>query len=116
MIKFIDRLLDRVTMYRLILYYLLVLLGAAGVLSAFGLLPFSPVSLLFTTAFLFAACWVTNTIFAMTFAVPANTESLYISALILALIITPIVPLKSISDLYFLLWVSVLAMTSKFII
>ncbi|MBI1277088.1 MAG: oxidoreductase [Anaerolineaceae bacterium] len=116
MIKFIDRLLDRVTMYRLILYYLLVLLGVAGILSTFGLLPFSPISLLFTTAFLFAACWVTNTIFAMTFAVPTNTESVYISALILALIITPVAPLKSMPDMYFLLWVSVLAMSSKFII
>lgn len=116
MIKFIDRLLDRVTMYRLILYYLLVLLGVAGILSALGLLPFSPISLLFTTAFLFATCWVTNTIFAITFAVPTNTESVYISALILAFIITPITPLKSMPDMYFLLWVSVLAMASKFIV
>ncbi len=116
MIKFIDRLLDRVTMYRLILYYLLVLLGAAGILSAMGMLPFTPIALLFTTAFLFATCWVANTIFAMTFAVPTNTESVYISALILALIITPVAPLKSMPDMYFLLWVSVLAMASKFII
>ncbi|MBA3868176.1 MAG: RnfABCDGE type electron transport complex subunit D [Anaerolineae bacterium] len=116
MIKSIDRLLDRVTMYRLILYYLLVLLGAAGVMSALGMLAFSPISLLFTTAFLFAACWVTNTIFAMTFAAPTNTESVYITALILALIITPITPLKSMPDMYFLLWVSVLAMASKFIL
>ncbi len=116
MIKAIDRLLDRVTMYRLILYYLLALLGIAGILSTFGFLPFSPISLLFTTAFVFAACWVTNTIFALTFAAPTNTESVYISALILALIITPVVPLKSMSDMYFLLWVSVLAMASKFII
>ncbi len=116
MIKFVDKLLDRVTMYRLILYYLLVLLGAASVLSALGLLPFSPISLLFTSAFLFATCWVTNTIFAITFAAPTNTESVYISALILALIITPVAPLKSMPDMYFLLWVSVLAMASKFII
>lgn len=116
MIKSIDRLLDRITMYRLVLYYLLVLLGVAGILSALGLLPFSAISLLFTTAFLFAACWVTNAIFSMTFAVPTNTESVYISALILSLIITPVVPLKSMSDMYFLLWVSILAMASKFIV
>lgn len=116
MIKLIDRFLDRITMYRLILYYLLMLVGVAVVLSTLGLLPFSPIALLFTTAFLFAACWGTNTIFAMTFAVPTNVESVYISAIILALIITPVVPLKSMSDLYFLLWVSVLAMSSKFIL
>lgn len=116
MIKFIDKLLDRVTMYRLILYYLVALLLAAGTLSAFRVLPFDPISLLFTTVFLLAACWCTNTIFAITFSAPTNTESVYISALILALIITPVTPLKSMSDMYFLLWVSVLAMASKFII
>ena len=44
---------------------------------------------------------------------PTNVESTYISALILALIITP---LQSYNDLWFLGWAAVLAMASKYIL
>src|SRR5690349_11470035 len=90
MLKFADSLLNRITMYRLVLYYLIFLLGVALTLSFGGALPYDPFALLFTVGFLIAACWITNTIFARAFGVPANVESAYISALILALIITPL--------------------------
>ncbi len=109
----IDDVLNAITMYRLVLYYLLFLVGAALILSFAGLLPYDPFGLLFSTTFLTAACWLTNTIFARTFKVPANVESVYISALILALIITPLV---NFSDLWFLGWAAVLAMASKYIL
>ena len=64
-----------------------------------ALAPYSPLWLLISTLFLVAVCWATNTLFAKTFQVPANVESVYISALILALIITPA---KSPGDLWFL--------------
>jgi glycine betaine catabolism B len=47
------------------------------------------------------------------FDVPTNVESVYISALILALIVAPI---QSYADLWFLGWVAVLAMASKYIL
>ena len=113
MLKLIDDLLNRITMYRLVLYYLIFLVGVAVLLSFARILSYDPYALLFSTAFLLAACAITNWIFARTFGVPANVESAYISALILALIITP---LQSYNDLWFLGWAAVLSMASKYIL
>lgn len=108
-----DNLLDRVTMYRLVLYVLLGQLGIAAILGAVGLLPFSPVALLVSTAFLFLLCWAANTLLARIFGVPTNVESATITALILALIIDPA---RSAGDLQFLGWAAILAMSSKYIL
>jgi glycine betaine catabolism B len=113
MMKAVDNLLNRITMYRLVLYYLIFLLAAALMLSLVGVLSYDPTAILFSTAFLLVVCALTNGIFARTFGVPSNVESTYISALILALIITP---LQSYSDLWFLGWAGVLAMASKYIV
>ncbi len=113
MLKSIDAFLNRITMYRLVLYYLIFLLAAAVVLSFAGVLAYDPYALLFSTSVLLAACAFTNWVFGRTFGVPTNVESAYISALILALIITP---LQSYNDLWFLGWASVLAMASKYVL
>jgi ferredoxin-NADP reductase/Na+-translocating ferredoxin:NAD+ oxidoreductase RnfD subunit len=113
MFNFIDNQLNRITMYRLVLFYLIFLVGTAVLLSFFRVLAYDPFAMLFSTAFLLAACALTNWAFARVFGVPANTESTYISALILALIISPI---QSYNDLWFLGWASVLAMASKYIL
>src|SRR6476620_11699271 len=99
MFDYVDTTLNRVTMYRLVLYYLIALLGAAVVFSFVGILRYDPFAVLFTIGFLLAVCSMTNWVFARTFGVPANAESTYISALILALIITP---LSAWNDLWFL--------------
>lgn len=111
--KLIDVFLNDITMYRLMLYVLIFLVAVAEVLSAFRLLSFSPLNLLFSSLFLVAICWLINKIFAAVFKIPANVESLYISALILALILTPA---TSIGQLQFFFWVAVLAMASKYIL
>ena len=85
----IDSALNRVTMYRLVLYYLIFLVVAGVALSFFGFLPLQPLDLLVSVSVLIFVCWIANSIFAKLFGVPANTESLYITAFILALIITP---------------------------
>ncbi|MFL5802911.1 MAG: RnfABCDGE type electron transport complex subunit D [Roseiflexaceae bacterium] len=113
MIPLIDNLINRITMYRLLLYYLIFLLGVALVLAFGGALPYDPFALLFSIGFLVGVCGITNMIFAKAFGVPANSESVYISALILALIITPI---ASYHDLWFLGWSGVWAMASKYIL
>ncbi len=113
MFEFIDARLNRITTYRLVLYYLIFLIATATALSAVGILRYDPFALLFSTGFLIAACWLTNTVFSKAFGVPTNAESVYISALILALIITPI---GSYSDLWFLGWAAVWAMASKYIV
>src|SRR5512137_736676 len=99
--KTIDNLLNRVTMYRLVLYYLIGLLAVAVALSFAHVLAYDPFAMLFSTAFILAVCSVTNYIFSRVFDVPANVESSIITGLILALIITPI---TGYGDLWFLFW------------
>ena len=70
MIAKIDYLLDRITMYRLVLYVLLGFLGLATILSYVRLLAFSPLALLASTVFLVVMCWAMNTVLAGVFAVP----------------------------------------------
>ena len=98
-------------MYRLVVYYLLLLVSVALLFSLFGLLPYNPFSLLFSTLFLVGVSWLANKVFSKTFNAPTNVESVYISALILALIISPA---KSITDVVFLFWAAVLTMGSKY--
>src|SRR6266404_1797247 len=111
--KYIDNFLDTITMYRLVLYYLLLLLGAAFIYCVLGILHFNPFLLVFSAVFLVAVCWTTNKLFAKIFGAPANVESAYISALILTLILTPA---QSLTDVLFLFWAGVLAMASKYIL
>ena len=99
-------------MYRLVLYFLLVLLGFALILTLFGILPFNGIALVGTVSFIFATCWITNRIFAYIFKIPANPESVYITSFILSLIITPAADFHK---LPFIFWVSVLSISSKFI-
>ena len=113
MLRWIDNLLNRVTMYRLVLYYLIMLWAVALAFSFTHVLAMDPYALLFSTAFLLAASALANQIFARTFDVPANAESVYITALILALIISPI---QGYGDLWFLGWAAILAMASKYIL
>lgn len=110
---YIDYLLDRVTMYRLVLYILIILLVIASYYSVISLIPYSFVSILGSTFFLIGVCYLTNSIFAKVFEVPANSESFLITALILALIVSPA---HSLDGVVFLGWVGILSMASKYIL
>jgi ferredoxin-NADP reductase len=116
MLKAIDNFLNGITMYRIVLYALIALIAAAAILGTFGILPYSPVAILLEAFFITAVCLGANMAFAWAFNVPANAESAYITALILALIITP--PQSAGDGVFFSLaaWASVLAMASKYII
>lgn len=102
-------------MYRLVLYYLIGLLAVAFVLSLLGILPYSPIGFLYSVFFITLLCWIVNVISAWIFNVPTNVESVYITALILALIITPIKTLD-IQYFGFVAWAAVWSQTSKYII
>lgn len=110
--KFIDDFLNNITMYRLILYDLIALLIVALILSFFSLIPYSPVTVIFSSSIILAVSLFTNEIFSKIYKAPVNHESVYITALILILIVSPI---KSTSDFLFLIWVSIWAMASKYI-
>jgi ferredoxin-NADP reductase/Na+-translocating ferredoxin:NAD+ oxidoreductase RnfD subunit len=114
MITFIDRHLDGLTMYRLVLYYLVALIGTSFVFGFIKLVPLDPTALTFTTILTLAACWISNRVFARTFAVPANNESVYITALILALVLDPVVALD-LKGVGAVIFASVWAIASKFI-
>lgn len=111
MIKYVDDFLNGITMYRLMLYFLIILVCVALVLSYFGILPFTPLAFLFSASSLTVACWTTNKILAKIFKVPTNLESVYITALILSLIITPT---NNINGFPFLAGAAVFAMASKY--
>jgi ferredoxin-NADP reductase/Na+-translocating ferredoxin:NAD+ oxidoreductase RnfD subunit len=101
-------------MYRLVLYYLVVLLVVAVLLSIFGYLPYDPAAIIFTTAIITGVCWAANRAFAHVFKVPENVESIYITAFILALIIAPVAS-KDFAGIGFLVFASAWAMACKYI-
>jgi len=111
--KYIDAFLDRMTMYRLLEYYLLVLLGAAMVFGAFGGLAYNPFQIAGSVTVLVVVCWLTNYIFAKVYRAPSNPESSIITGLILALIITP--P-ASLTVVPFLIAAAGLAIASKYLL
>jgi len=113
MFQLIDRLTNKITMYRLVIYCLLALLTTAVGLSIFHLLPYQPLDIIATTVFLLAVCFVVNYIFAWVYQAPSNVESVYITALILALIISPIAVADNVA---LLVWAAVLAMASKYVL
>jgi len=114
--RFIDGFLNKITMYRLVLYYLVFLLLAASALSTFGIMPFTPLTLLFSTFVLLVTCLAVNALFAHVFKVQTNVESAYITALILALLIDPPQAANLFSNFGFLFWAAAFAMASKYII
>lgn len=113
MMKFIDDFLDGITMYRLVFYELIILLVIAGILGFVGFLPYSPIAIGLSAIFLLAVAYITNWVFAKIFEAPSNTDSVYITSLILSLILTP---MRSFHDLTFFGWAAVLAMSSKYIL
>lgn len=112
MLKFLDTFLDGITMYKLVLYGLIGLLTLATIFGFSGLLPYSPAAILLTTGILLFVSVVANTVFAYVFEAPINLDSTLITALILALIITPI---RNTHDLPMLGWAATLAIASKYI-
>jgi hypothetical protein len=115
-INLIDNVLNRITMYRLVLYYLIFLVVAAIALSFFGFLPFQPINLLVSLSVLVSVCWIANSALAKLFNVPANAESLYITAFILALIITPQPPSRYFAaSSALVVWAGIWAMASKYV-
>lgn len=113
MLDAVDSLLDKITMYKLALYYLLGLLVAAVILAVVGDVQYNPLAIIISALVLAGACWLINKVFSYIFDVPTNCESSLITALILALIITPKLGLY---DITFLLAAAGLAMASKYIL
>jgi ferredoxin-NADP reductase len=115
MLKKIDNFLNKITMYKLVLYFLILLIVIAIGFGSIGLLPYNPIALLFSALFITTLCLVVNIVFAWVFKAPTNAESVYITALILVLIITPISSPHDTQFFSLAIWASVWAMASKYI-
>ncbi len=90
MLRLIDDFLNHTTMYRLVLYYTGILLAYDFALGLGGLSPHDPAELTFSLTIICICCWVINKGFSELFRIPANTESIWITALIIALIMPPV--------------------------
>ncbi len=116
MFKLIDNFLNKITMYRLVMYFVFILWAIALVFSFFGILPFQPLWMALSALLIIAVCWVTNQAFAALFKAPVNAESFYITAFILMVVLTPVASADALSYWAFLALVSALAIASKFIL
>lgn len=114
-IPFVDAFLNRITMYRLVLDYLMVLVAAAFVLSFFGFFSFTPWALLFSFFLMVAVCWISNEALARIFNVTPNTESVYITSFILTLILSP-VEFSNFTGALMLAIAGAVAMASKYVL
>ena len=113
LIRPVDRFIDGISMYRLLLYFLVGLLLAAIGLSAAGGMHYNPLQIALSATVLVSACWLINKVLAYIFYAPVNPESSILTGLILALIIPP-----SLANygLLFMLAAAGLAMASKYIL
>ncbi len=109
------RFVDRTTTYRLMLYYLLVLFVAALLFGIARVLPYGPLTLLWSAAVLLVVTGVTNTLLSRIFRATTNTESVYITALILVFLMSP-VAFTDVRGSILLALVGVFAMASKYLL
>ncbi len=114
MIAFIDRFIDGITMYRLVLWYLVATLLGALALGALHIIAVDPVALGLSAVLVLASGWIANQIFARVFGAIPNIESVYITGLIIVLIMDP-APLGDLSAAGAIVFASAWAMASKFI-
>jgi len=114
--RLLDSLLNRLTMYRLTLYYLIALVAMGLALGLAGLVPARPEAVASTTAILLASCWVSNLLFARLWRIRSNPESSLITALILALILEPAFPGTNLHGALVIALAGVVATASKYLL
>jgi ferredoxin-NADP reductase len=109
----IDALNDKVTSYRLVLYFLIALVGWAFLGSFFDKVPYSWDEITLSATLLLFVCWISNLAISKFLDIPANKESDLITALILCLILPP--P-KDSTDMAVLAAAGLTAIAGKYII
>jgi ferredoxin-NADP reductase len=109
--RYIDRFLNSITMYRLVLIGLEILAAISLVATFFGKLSFNWIGLIVSFLVLMIVCYVVNFGLAKVLKAPMNIESAGITALILFFIIAP--P-ESGTEVLTIVALAALAMISKF--
>ena len=109
----IDKYLNSITMYRLVLYGLAILALITLILSLFELLPFTPVQFTLTFMIALVSCYLTNKLISRVLKAPTNYESSLISAFILFFVIAPI---NDERDAIITAAAGIIAMASKYLL
>lgn len=113
MLREIDAILNKFTMYRVLLYGLIALLVISSVLGLTDAISISVGPLLMTIVVLLISCYAVNKLFSAALRVPSNTESWLLSALILSCLLPPI---DSLTKALYAALVGLLAMASKYLL
>lgn len=87
--KFLNNLLNKISLFSLVIYGLLVILGYAVILGFMEKLPYSGVEILLSSIILGIVCSAANWVITKAFSLRNKIEPTLITALILALILTP---------------------------
>ncbi len=111
--KFIDKYLDKITMYRLVLYVLVAYVGLAVIFSFTGQLSPSPTELVLSLALLMVPALIVDKFCGYVFRAPTNSESWLITSLIMFLIIQPA---NSVPTALALMLAGALSSASKFLL
>lgn len=109
----VDKFLDRLTMYKLLIYYLAAILTVAAILGVTHTMQYNALGIIFSASYCVLICWISNKVFATVFEAPTGAESSIITGLILSLIINPF---QNPHDILFLTAASGLAVASKYIL
>jgi Na+-transporting NADH:ubiquinone oxidoreductase subunit NqrB len=113
MMKLTPDFLRRLSIHRLMLYYLLTLLLAAELFCVLHVLPYPALDLAFSACVIAAAAWAGNWAFAKVWSVQSAGDSVWITALILILIITPFTP-NDLHAIGYAVFASLWAMAAKY--
>lgn len=112
-LKTIDSLVNRITMYKLLLWGLRILFAISWVFSIVGVLPYGAVRPLVSISILLGVAFTANYLFAKFYKVAANSESTNITAVLLYFIFQP--P-RNVQDAVALGLAALIAIASKYVI
>ncbi len=116
MIRLIDNLLNRITMYRLVLYYLVALIVLGFILAFAHVILVQPVALVSTLVIYLVVTLAANALFAGLMRIKANNESTIITALILTLISGPVSAISDPLHAFYLALAGIFAVASKYLL
>lgn len=108
-------LLRSIPTYRLMLFYLGLLLALCLGLGAAGAIAVAPRDLAFSALVIGGTCWAVNALFARSFGAVTHLDSILITALILTFIVTPFAPGDS-KAIGFAVFASAWAAASKYVL
>lgn len=113
MLKFIDNFLNSMTMYRVVLYGLVIIVTTSIILGFLNFLPYTGIQQLISVSILLTVGYIVSLLFSKLFRAVTNFESSLITILILFCIFSPV---TNQSDALTLVLAAVIAMASKYIL